>query len=348
MSYSPAWQNADAAGRVLAAEHFVRLTDAEELAAAINRRRVLTYQQAQDFSSDVFSGARVRRRTVDGAVAPPYDDFRRALAEKVLDPPTGTQGGTPPTPQAMTWLWPVADDEEDKTLVSGADGVGDGEVGLFQKLNGTTDWTDPALTPCVSPVRAVHLNELRQAAEWVRRGRWELPVYLAAGVFSVLPDTPWTGGQVANNGAEELRSLGYAVLRTEGEPPLGLTGVTVRASSVLQLVADADCTVGVHHCLREIDYEQHLPTWNEYDPEHSLTWSQPGGLGAGDSTPIDAVSLTAGVPGELSGAALADALQQMVDGAEQSFLFRRQDSGPETVEVGALLVVEFELDTPPN
>jgi hypothetical protein len=173
-------------------------------------------------------------------------------------------------------------------------------------------------------------------------------VYLAAGIFSTLPDTPWPGGQVANNGLDELRTLGFSVLRSGDDPELGLTGVTVRGSSALQLVADTDCTVEVHHCLREIDYDQYLPTWNEYDPNQSLAWTQPGGLGAGDSTPIGSVSLTAGVPGELSNTALADALQAMVDGAEQSFLLRRQDTGSETVEVSALLVVEFDLDTPPN
>jgi len=348
MSYSPTWQNADGSGRVVAAEHFVRLSDAEEIAAAINRRRRLTYQGQQDFSSDVCSGAHVRRRTIDAALAPPYDDFRESLAEEILDPPAGTQGGSPASPQEMVWLWPIAGSDENKTLVSGADGVGEGEVGLFQKLNGTSDWTDPALTPCGSPIRAVHFNELRQSVEWIRRGGWELPVYLSAGLFSPMPDNPWAGGHVANNGTDELRAVGFAILRTEDAPPLGLTNVTVRTSSRLELLADTDCTVEVHHCLRPIGFTENLPTWNEYDPGASLAWTLPGGLGEGDSTPIGSLALTAGVPGTLSNAALADALQAMVDGAEQNLLLRRQDTGPETIAATALLVVEFDLLAPPN
>lgn len=346
MSYDPTWQNGDNDGCVSAAEHYVRLSDAEELADAINRRRLLTYRQEQDFSSDVCTGEYVRRRTVSAADAPPYDDFRAAMDEKVLHPPPGGLGGSPATPQEMVWLWPEADGDEDKTIVGGEAGAG--EVGLFDKLNGTDDWTDAQLTPGVSSVRSVHVNELRQAVEWIRRGRWTLPVYPEAGLFSPMPDTPWPGGQVANNGFDELRTVGFAVLRTCDDPPLGLTGVTVRASSGIELLADYDCTLEIHHCLRQIDFADDMPTWNEYAPLQSAAWSQPGGLGAGDSTFIGAIAVTANTPATLSNTALTDALQAMIDGDEQNLLIRRQDNGPETIEVTSLLRVEFDLDTPPN
>ena len=46
----------------------------------------------------------------------------------------------------MEWLWPEGDADEGKVLVSGAEGVGEGEVGLFQKLSGTDHWTDAVLS----------------------------------------------------------------------------------------------------------------------------------------------------------------------------------------------------------
>jgi hypothetical protein len=60
------------------------------------------------------------------------------------------------------------------------------------------------------------------------------------------------------------------------------------------------------------------------------------------------VELTADEPGALSGQALADAVQAMVDGAEQNFLLRRSDTGSETIAVEARLVVEFDLNGPPS
>jgi len=44
---------------------------------------------------------------------------------------------------------------------------------------------------------------LRQAIEWIRRGRGRLPVYLPAGIFSMLPNTPWIGDSVGATGGWE-------------------------------------------------------------------------------------------------------------------------------------------------
>jgi len=348
MTYAATWTNGNAQGILDAGVHLIRLADASQVAEAINRRRLLTYQQEQDFSSHIHAGAPVRAGTVDAASAPPFDNLRTSLAEIILSPPTGTMGGDPATPSAMEWLWPEADDEEDKVIVSGAEGVGEGEVGLFQKLSGADGWTDAALSAGATAVRAVHFNELRRAAEWIRRGRWELPLYLTAGIFSVLPDTPWTGELIANNGTDEVRAVGFAVIRTQDDPQRGLTGVTVRASSRLELTADTDCTIDVHHCLRDIDFSGDPPTWNEYAPSVEAAWSQAGGLGAGDSSYIDSLALTADEPESLTGEDLAAALQDMIDGAAESFLLRRADTGPESVAVTGRILIEFELDSPPN
>jgi len=348
MPYAATWTNANAQGRVEVGLHRVCLSDAEELAEAINRRRLLTYQSEQDFSSDIYDGAFVREATIAGAAAPPFDNFRDALAEKILDPPTGGLGGTPPTPSAMQWLWPESGSDENKIIVSGASGVGEGEVGLFQKLNGTNHWTDTTLTAGRTDIRAVHFNDLRQAVEWVRRGRWELPVYFSAGIFSTLPDTPWIGETIANDGSAELRTIGFAVMRTDETPVRGLTNVTARAASRIEITADTDCIVEIYHCLRPLEFVQDPPTWNEYDPSQSAGWNSPGGTGSGDATFIGAINLTADESGSLSNSALASALQAMIDGAQQNFLLRRSDTGPETIGLTGKTVIEFDADTPPN
>jgi hypothetical protein len=60
------------------------------------------------------------------------------------------------------------------------------------------------------------------------------------------------------------------------------------------------------------------------------------------------MSLSQGTPTRLSGAAVASALQDMVDGSQQNWLVRRTDTGPQTVNISGQLVVEFDLNTPPN
>ena len=59
-------------------------------------------------------------------------------------------------------------------------------------------------------------------------------------------------------------------------------------------------------------------------------------------------AMTANVTGQLSNAALTTAVQAMIDGAEQNFLVRRSDTGYETIGISGELIVEFDLDTPPN
>jgi hypothetical protein len=348
MAYNPTWSNGDAGGRLIGGQHTVRLSDAAELAAAINRRRLLTFQGAQDFSSHLAAGAYVKEATFDSALSPPFDNFRSGLATSVLNPPTGSMGGVPPTPTAMEWLWPASDGDENKRLVSGYNPPGSNEVGLLLKINGTNHWTDANLQPVVTAIRDVHFNELRQAVEYVRRGRWDLPIYWMSGLFDLVPDAPWTAGVVSNSGLAELRNVGYAVFRDDSSPLRGLVGVTVRAGSFLEVTADADCTVEVRHCLRPLNFIDWLATWNEYNPGTSSAWSSPGGMGGGDSVSVGSVALAAGTPGQISGANLTAALQAIVDGAEQNFLIRRTDTGYTTVAVEARVVVEFDLDTPPN
>jgi hypothetical protein len=221
------------------------------------------------------------------------------------------------------------------------------QVNLFAKLNATSNWTDSNLAADDS-VRAVHCNELRQSIERLRWGRWELPIYFSAGIFSMLPDTPWLGEYIANNGADELRALGFSILRNGSNPILGLANATVRASSELELTADTNCQVEVYHCLRNVDFVSDTPTWNDYDPSGSEAWATAGGLGSGDATSIGSMTLTADTAGMLSNSALQSALQNMIDGSEQNWLVRRSDTGSETINITGKFLVEFDLDSPPN
>lgn len=347
MAYDPEWYYGDINGQLGAGMDTVHLADAQEIADAVNRRRLLTYQSSHDFSSHLYSGAPVRQSTLDFADPPPFQDFRHALVAGVLVPPTGSMGGQPPSPSSMKWLWPVDDGDEDKILVSGLAPPDPGEVGLLDKINGTDHWTDHNLLAGVTGIRAVHLNELRQAVEHVRRGRWEMPIYWTSGLTSVTPDTPWDEGWVSYTSSSELRSVGYAVFRG-GTPLRGLANVTVRPSSYVEVTADIDCTVEVYHCLRPMDHENWPATWNEYNPGTSSAWATPGGTGQGDSVSLGSVALTANTPGQISGTNLVSGFQNIVDGAEQNFLIRRVDMGDDLAAVDARVVIEFDLNTPPN
>lgn len=346
MTYTATWTNSNAQGRLDACVHFVRDDDAAEQAYAVNRRRRLVYLIEQDFSSQVGVGKVVRAATVATQQPPPFKNFRTAVTNDLLAPAAGGLGGDPASPAEMDWLWPIADADENKILV--ASNAGAGQVALFDKLNATGNWTDVALTGGQTAVRAVHFNELRQAVEWIRRGRWRLPSYFSGGIVSQLPDTPWIGSSIANNGTNELRCIAFVRARTTDSPPLGLTNVTTRSATKIELTVDTTCDVEIYHCLRAIDFTGDPPTWNEYDPSAAGAWTSPGGTGAGDATYIGSMSLTADVTGQLSNAALVTAVQSMIDGAEQNFLVRRSDNGYETVGITGELIVEFDLDTPPN
>ncbi len=332
MSYEASWTNGNGSGRVQAGTDWIMLSDPQELALAVNRRRRLTFQADQIF-------------TIGNDVCTlPTSDFRSQVTG-LLSAPTGSLGGSPATPGTMKWLWPVADSDEDKHIVAGS--AGPEQVNLFTKINSGSNWTDASLA-ADDQVRVVHCNELRQSMEWLRRGQWQLPIYFSAGIFSILTDTPWLGEYIANNGSDELRALGFAILTSGSNPALGLTNVTVRNSSELEITADVDCQVQVYHCLRNVDFITNLPTWNEYDPSNSNAWTTPGGLGGGDATSIGSLTLTADVPTTLSNAALQSALQTMVDGGVQNFIVRRTDTGNETINITGQLRVEFDLNSPPN
>ena len=344
MAYSATWENGNAQGRLDAGVQIACLSDADELAERVNRRRLLVYQYGQDFSSAIYGGAWVGNDLPAEETVPPFTNLRANITGTILEPAVGGLGGSPATPADMDWLWPVVGADEGKIIVAGDSGVGAGEVGLLQKLNGTNRWTDPNLIAGQTYVRAAHFNELRQAIEWIHRGRWRLPIYFSAGILSVLPNSPWIDRAVANNGADELRSVGFALLAPEDSSGRGLIDVEARSGSTLSITADKDCTIEAYHCLRPILWETDPPSWNEYQPNADKAWACAGGLGTGDTTFIGSVALTADVPGSISNSALFSALQSMIDGAESNLLLRRADTDSATVSISGEVTIEFDLD----
>jgi len=344
MSYDPSWTDA---ATLEPGVHHVRLPHLVELTQAVNRRLLLTYQAQRDYSSALAAGGYVRPQVFADAVAPPYDSLRLALDEKILLAPPGGLGGNPPSPSAMTWLWPVDDGDLGKPI-SAATPPPTGSVSIFAKLNGSSSWTDPFLAGQNKFIRAAHLNELRQVIEWVRMGLWEMPVYLVAGMHSQFPDTPWWGGVIANDGADECRLLGHAYIRTADAPPRGLADLTVLEGSYIDLLVDFGCSVEVRACLRDVEFVEDPPTWNQYDPSEAAYWATPGGGGGADSQAIATVFCPLGEWTRISGAAVASAVQGMIDGGPLVFLVRRANSGLEAIGVQARLGVRFELDAPPN
>lgn len=333
MTYTTAWANGTA-GRLTPAVDWLRSSDAIEAADAISRRLMLTFQEP------LLAPGAVSAATLAG--------MRTALLDDVLIPPTGSLGGQPPSPGTMQWLWPLEDADAGKLVVSGRDGVGDGEVGLLQHVCGGAEWTDAALAGAF--VRAVHWNELRHAIECVTRGRLRLPVYMTGGLFSILPDMPWAGGMVANNGVDELRSCGFAIFhaRSAGGHDIGLRDIEVLPTSRIEITTDVDCRLAVYRCLRPMNSLPDGPTWNQYRPSTDDAWEQPGGLGTADAVVLGQAEATAGMATAVSGPAVAAALEVMADGGEPNFTIRRLDNGPQTVGLSVCLVVEFDLKSPPN
>ena len=318
MTYTPSWTNGNGSGRLVGGTHWIDLDDAQDIADAVRRRMLLTYWSATDYSADLVAGAYPKTAT--------FNSFRYNIVNTILHPTPGALGGSPASPLSMKYLWPG---DTTKQLVSGTAGAG--EISLFDELTGTGTWTDPTLSAGGTFMRAVHHNELRQALEWIHLGKWVMPIYIPWGIFSLMPNNPWGGGAVANNGTDEVRVAGWANMSIGSS---GLINVSALSSSKIVVTADTACSVTAYAC--NIDFGTY-PTWNS-------PWSSPGGLG--DCTLIGGTAVSPGSPGTIGVA--ASALQPMIDGGEQKFLFRRSDSGPETISITATLHVDFDLDTPPN
>jgi len=87
-------------------------------------------------------------------------------------------------------------------------------------------------------------------------------------------------------------------------------------------------------------YVENPPTWNDAQPG-VLPCNTPGG----DFAAIGTMTMTAGVPNCLTGQAVADALQVMVDGGPSvtSFLVRKLNENFDNVSVSGSVDVDFDV-----
>ncbi|MCL2700648.1 MAG: hypothetical protein FWE88_03015 [Phycisphaerae bacterium] len=365
--YTPQWANANSAGLV-DSSRYIRRCDLDELAAAINRRRLLVIQNPYEYGPLLDARPYVSQYAIDdSSEMSAQDHYAMAMRHAVINRILYAQPGRdtlhqPASPKSITWLWPLADADENKAITTWLASPSSTAVGLFNRLNGSATWTQPTLhANGVDYAKAVHVNELRQALEWLRRGRWELPIYWNLGMLSEVPDTGWFGDSIANTGSGELRSLGLlraVLLASEiggGMAPnvYGLHGVRVLSASI-SIAVNTACVVELRQVLRPISLVRtagDLPTWNHYRGTSKLAWAQPGGMGAGDSVAIGggATSASPGSPAVFSGGDLLPVLQAMFDQeAGQFFLLRRVDVANTMVDItGTTLTVDFELTSPP-
>ncbi len=337
MTFTATWTQQDEQGRIVPGQHFIRRVDCEELAAEINRRRRIACWPGQDYSASL-SGM-VRRVPMDAMSGDA--DFRHRVAA-IVAPAPGGFGGEPATPMAMAWLWPIAGDDEGKAIVM--DAPGEGEVSLIASLGG--GWADAGLLCPTTPVRAIQVNQVRQAMELLTRGRWELPIYFSAGIFSVLPDAPWIAGCVGNfDDGDELRAAGFFTMRRQAADSqvLGLCDVQARPGSFIEITADTDCTLELYRSMRPMDFSGNLPTWRRYDQTGNGLWQSPGGLGGDEAELLGELALAAGVPERLASANVTSFLNGVSAGTLPNLLVRRGDIGLQTVAISGRIVVEFDL-----
>jgi len=363
--YTPNWSNANVAGLVDSTLYH-RRADLAELADAINRRRLLVIQTPFDYPPVLNARPYVSQYAIDdGLDSPNQPPYEYALAMRnglvgpgssILNALPGMDGYLPgpANPISLNWLWPEADGDENKIIRSWQSSPSPTEVGLFNRLNGTTTWTDPTLMPGQFG-KAVHVNELRRVVAMLRRGRWTLPIYWRAGMLSDLPDLTWIPDTLGNDGVDELRSVGgvrFHVDRVSGRH--GLHGVRALSASLtftLSFTGSATCEVELRHVLRPVTFlDNDGPSWTYYRRASKLPWAQPGGAGVGDSVAIGgAITVSAGVPVVVNDASLLPAVQAMLDETAPSFFMLRQlDVGKSMVAISnATITVDFELASPP-
>ncbi|MCG3180551.1 MAG: hypothetical protein BIFFINMI_02913 [Phycisphaerae bacterium] len=333
MSYATSWTNQDASGHV-SAGGWIAAADVSELGAAVDRRIRLMFDPNGDWPSQIAATGG------EWITAGPLETARGVLADAV---PTTSyfahDSGWEQLNTLCSWLWPQADADENKAIVNSSS-PGGGEVSFFGKLNGGTTWTGElsGARPAAAPI-----NELRDAARMLRRGRYTLWVGDggAAKASKALPGGLWLPPAVARDGDDEMHSWfgGRDWLWVDdGEDGwLGPRGqsVTVLESSRLRLKPlGSNRKVKVYH--------------SRYVDPDGFTWAA-GQAATGDH--ITDLELTNNTWTEYGSEALTGLLQEMADGgAEPSFKLAPDEAtgwGDDPTHIAVEVVVEFELDGPP-
>jgi hypothetical protein len=134
---------------------------------------------------------------------------------------------------------------------------------------------------------------------------------LPCGVFSVLADTPWLGGCIANTGRSELRAVGMA-------------GSVAPAAGV-ELTADQDCVVSVDVVARPRATGE------------SWTWNR---LAQTPTSHVGCLVLEPSTPARLEGPSARHPLQTAARHGDLTLIIRRLDTGPDTIAVAASLLTQ--------
>ncbi len=288
------WQQANQDDR-LDESHFARADDITELYTELNRRRAIYFLAADTVP------------TISGYItaSPPSnlrDNLLGILPQSFLR-------------DNMRWVWPLAGADENKLLVANASSD-PAEVGLLEKIGtASNEWIrDPAAGDMV---HAEDINELRLALERVCRVKSIEYVHNAASMASNPTDISFPDLMVSNNAYEEVRAIGQLVMRTGTSPVFGMgPSVEVLSNSVLDVMADEDCTLDVYHVATDLPYDGSYPTWD--DATDSLSWT--GGLGQG-ATLLTQITCTAYDWTTISGASLISILQDSADDSNTALLF---------------------------
>jgi hypothetical protein len=361
-TYNPAWSNANSTGLV-DSTCFHSRSALDEIAAAINRRRLLVLQNPFDYASLLNPRPFISQYVIDDSLElSPADNapnFRQAIIQRILGASPGQDIAYMPTnPTSMVWLWPLADADENKTIVTWLGSPSATQVGLYNRLNGGSTWTDYNLDVgalVTQDARAVHVNELRLALEWLRRCRWTMPVYGWYGLVNSMSGTPWMSGIFGADGANDVRAVFGPRLHIEHPNglPLGLHNVRPLSAS-LSLTSSQSCVVEVRQILRPITIGVNgMASWDFHNNATQSPWAQGGATGPGDSEVVcGPISMTANVPLVLdihNTAGWLTMWQSMLDqNSPPYFLIRRLDTGPTLMNLSnASVTLDFELNSPP-
>lgn len=336
MSYTPDWTNGDAAGHVLAGDA-IHAADVNELEAAINRRLKVMFGGGVwpvDFAvaagEPIAGDAIAAIRAGFGSLMPAGGYFVHSAGWEQLS-------------LWAQWLYPAGGDE-DKIVVPDGKPPGGGEVGFFAKLNGQAGWTGGLL----GAPAAMHINEPRDAAAMLCRGRYTLRVGDggAARASKDLPGGLWYPPAVARDGSDAMHSWfgGRQWLWPDDGTggclgPRG-QGVTVRSARLRLRPQGDDAKIALYHCKRNVNTSAF--SWTHYDSDQTLAWATAGGTGSADADLLANLELRDGIWSERDVAGLA---QQMFDGqAEPTFMIAAdEETGwpDDPTHIDVELVIDF-------
>ncbi|MDD4892081.1 MAG: hypothetical protein PHU85_19335 [Phycisphaerae bacterium] len=346
MSYQLSWTHQDANGHVQPGEP-IHAADIVELRAAIDRRLKVVFDPDHRWPMelDAAAGDWISCAHIE-AIRDGFAALVPAASYFVHD------AGWWQDSVWARWLCPRAGGDEDKIIVPDARPPGAGELGFFAAVNGGEAWTG---SPAGAFPAAVYVNEPRDATLLLTRGRYIFRAGDGGGAAASkdLPEGLWYPPAVARDGNDELHSWfgGRQWLwPTDGAGgylgPRG-QGLTVRSATMRLLPEGRDLKVKLWHCRRNVNPASF--SWTQFDADAGLSWSTPGGTGAGDATQLASLDLVDSTWTELTG--LTPLLQQMFDGdIEPTFMLTPdEDTGwpDEPTHVQVELVVDFDLDGPP-